>query len=81
MPDAAAVRELSRHAEGRVVKGKAFAGLGFLLILTSLLLSYFELNSAIRGSAGAWMVLSALICAGVLGAGMVRVGRGVDQEN
>lgn len=57
------------------MKGRAFTILGALLILVSLYLSYIELWSALQGSAEAWMGLSALICAGVLGVGMVRVGR------
>lgn len=81
MPDAAAVREFSRLKESRVVREKLFAGIGVLLILSSLFFSFFELDYAVHGSPGAWMVLSALLCAGVLGVGMVRVGRGVDQEN
>lgn len=58
------------------MKGRAFTILGALLILVSLYFSYIELWSALQGSAEAWMGLSALICAGVLGVGMVRVGRG-----
>ena len=62
------------------MKGRAFAGLGVLLILGSLYFSYLEFDSALHGSAEAWMGLSALICAGVLGAGMVKVGRRNGEE-
>lgn len=57
------------------MKGRAFTALGVLLILSSLFFSYIELGFALQGLAEAWMALSALICAGVLGVGMVRVGR------
>ena len=57
------------------MKGRAFTLLGAFLVLLSLSLSYVELGSALHGSAEAWMALSALICAGVLGMGMVWVGR------
>ena len=58
------------------MKGKLFLLLGAVLILLSLIFSYVELSYALQGSAEAWVALSALICAGVLGAGMVKVGRG-----
>lgn len=58
------------------MKGRAFATLGVLLTLLSLVASYFALTDALQGSAEAWMALSALLCAGVLGVGMVRVGVG-----
>ena len=57
------------------MKGKAFTALGALLILFSLYFSYVELQVALEGQAEAWMALSALVCAGVLGVGMVNVGR------
>jgi len=62
------------------VKRRVFTALGGILILCSLIFSYFELGYALQGSAGAWMVVSALICAGVLGVGMVRVGRGRTED-
>src|SRR5689334_7831848 len=65
-------RPLLQDHQGGLVKGKAFTALGALLILCSLFFSYFELSSALQGSAEAWMALSALVCAGVLGVGMVR---------
>ena len=58
------------------MKGKAFTALGVLVILLSLYFSYVELQVALEGKAEGWMALSALICAGVLGVGMVRVGQG-----
>ena len=57
------------------MKGKLFLLLGAVLILLSSVFSYIELDHALQGSAGAWVAVSALICAGVLGVGMVRVGR------
>ena len=62
------------------MKGKAFTALGVLLILLSLYFSYVELQVALQGKAEGWMALSALVCAGVLGVGMVRVGRGVTED-
>ncbi len=57
------------------MRRKVFVAVGVALIGLSLFFSYFELGYAFQGSAEAWMALSALLCAGVLGVGMVRVGR------
>lgn len=68
-------RRLYSVGETDPVKQTLFSVIGVLLVAVSLLVGYAELGYALHGSAEAWMVLSALICSGVLGVGMVRAGR------
>lgn len=73
-------RPVLQAAQGQLVKGAAFTTLGGVIVLLSLFFGYIEVGHALQGSAEAWMAVSALICAGVLGVGMVRVGRGSDSR-
>ena len=53
------------------MKRPLFAAVGLTLVVVSLLLGYVQVGFALRGSAWAWILVSLLVCTGVLGAGMI----------